>query len=297
MIPSGYRLVEYPSRTDEIGMYVTGDWHETARACAHEMLEADLEEIRANPRGIWLGMGDYSDAIGVRDKRFDTEAYADDITIRDLGKFAFVSAKRIEWLMHPIRRQCLGLLYGNHELTMMKLSEGRQMHAWLCTELGVPCLDYSTVFQLRFVRNHRLRDGMIRLSTWIPGQPPLARSTDRGSTWTVTIFAHHGAGAAQTPGGKLNKLRAAMDFFPYVDLTILAHVHEQKCEPSTVLLTDADCTKIRSHDRKGVISGTYLRTYAEGEVTYPEERLYRPVPLGMARIVFTPDKHKFMVEM
>lgn len=296
MIPGGYRLVEYPSRSDEIDMYITGDWHETARACAHERLEQDLREIGDNPRGVWFGTGDYSDAIGVRDKRFDTEAYADDVLISDLGKFGMVSVKRIERLMRPIRGKCLGLLYGNHELTMMKMTEGRQLHAWLCTQLGVPCLNYSTIFQLRFSRNSHLKDGTIRLSTWMPGNPPLMHGTGH-TTWTVTIFAHHGAGAAQTPGGKLNKLRAAMDFFPYVDLTILAHVHEQKCEPSTVLTTDPDCTEIREHTRKGVISGTYLRTYVDGEATYPEERLYRPVPLGMARVSFTPDKKKFEVVM
>ena len=286
MIPGGVRWIEHSSRTDELRLYWTADWHIGNRACALEMLQDDLKAIEEDDHGFWLGGGDFSECIATDDKRFDPEVVSPDIKVSELGRLGYALGERVRDLMKPIAHKCLGLLYGNHEDKYMKSKDAQMLHAWLCHELGVPDLGYSTIFDLRFRRSGR------------GGKPPRLVSkspSSCGDAWSVRVFAHHGAGAAQTPGGKLNTLRKAMDYFPMADLTLLAHVHEQKVEPSVVLDADRECTRIVAKTRRGAISGTYLKTYEDGPATYGEKKLYRPVPLGMTPIYFWPDQRKFRV--
>ena len=290
MIPGGVRWVYYKSRKAEVRLWWTGDWHVGNRGCAIDELKDDIAAIAADPYALWLGGGDYSDCVNYRDRRFDPEAISNDISVEELGHLGHALGERVRDLMKPIAGKCLGLLYGNHEDKYMQNTDAQQLHSWLCEELGVPNLGYSTVFDIRFTRRPRIKTP-IRLAGCTPGHHP----PRNGDKWSVRVFAHHGAGYAQTPGGKLNKLRSAMDFFPGADLTLLAHVHEQKVEPSVVLDCDQNCTRIVQHRRRGAISGTYLRTYVEGAAGYGEKKLYRPVPLGMTEIRFMPNKQDMRV--
>ena len=283
MKAGGTRWVEYPSRSDEIRLYWTADWHISNSACAMKQLKRDLKLIEDDPCGLWLGGGDYSDCIGVADRRFDPEVFSPDVSVHELGRLGHALGERVRDLMGPIAPKCLGLLYGNHEDKYMQSHEAQQLHGWLCQELGVMDLTYSTIFDIGFRRNPR--SAHVRL----------VQKARSGDSWTVRVMAHHGAGAAQTPGGKLNKLRRAMDFFPHADLVLLAHVHEQKVEPSTVLDGNHDCTEIVEHRRTGAIAGTYLRTYAEGVATYGEKKLYRPVPIGHTMVTFRPQRKQMLV--
>lgn len=285
MKAGGTRWIEYPSRRDEIRLYWTADWHIGNAGCAMKQLKRDLKVIEDDPSGFWLGGGDYADCIGVNDRRFDPEVFSPDVSVHELGRLGHALGERVRDLMAPIAPKCLGLLYGNHEDKYMQSNEARQLHGWLCEELGVPNMGYSVIFDLGFRR--------------VPARKKIAigkrNAKGGGDGWRVRTFAHHGAGAAQTPGGKLNTLRRAMDYFPYSKLTLLAHVHEQKVEPSTVLDGNQDCTEIVAHTRKGVIAGTYLETYAQDFTTYGEKRLYRPVPIGHTVVTFKPQQHQVLV--
>ena len=57
----------------------------------------------------------------------------------------------------------------------------------------------------------------------------------------------------------------------------------------TPLCADADCTKIRNRTRLGVVSGSYLKTYAQGVTSYGEQKGYEPVTLGAAWVKINPE--------
>jgi hypothetical protein len=95
------------------------------------------------------------------------------------------------------------------------------------------------------------------------------------------VFVHHGAGYAVTPGGKVNKLIAARNAFT-ADIYFLGHVHDQMARREPTLGANLDCTKIEQKQRLGLISGSYLRTYKQGSISYGEQKMYRPTTLGAA---------------
>jgi predicted phosphodiesterase len=289
VIPGGQRWIEHKSRKDELRLYWTADWHTWSKNCALELLKEDIQRIADDPMGFWLHGGDYAEFIGYQDKRFDPEAMAEHVKVAELARIGHAQAAFVRDLMLPIADKCIGVMEGNHEQKYMQRTQSRQLHSWLCEELGVPNLGYSTIFDLCFRRNSRsTKPGVL-----------LAVSPNRRNLHTsrYRVFAHHGAGYAQTPGGKLNKLIQAMDYFPRADLVLLGHVHDQKAQRMPRLGANADCTELTAHDQVGAICGSYLRTYGEGAAGYGEQKLYRPVPLGMTVITFRPDKREMRVEI
>ena len=165
--------------------------------------------------------------------------------------------------------------------------EQTHLHAWLCEELKVPNFGYCVLFDVIFVRD--------------PSRPaPIMfrqiQASQGYSSWTVRNFAHHGAGFATTPAGKLNRILQFMDSFR-ADVYWCGHVHDQKGQRITSLGADPDCTTIKAYTRLGVISGGYLKTYQQGVTSYGEMKGYRPTVLGSAKVEFTPDKQTFKGEI
>ena len=75
----------------------------------------------------------------------------------------------------------------------------------------------------------------------------------------------------------------------------MGHVHEKMTHQSVPLDGDDKCSKIVQAPQLGVITGSYLKTYAEGVTTYGEQRGYSPVALGAAVITIKPDTKEMEV--
>jgi hypothetical protein len=56
-----------------------------------------------------------------------------------------------------------------------------------------------------------------------------------------------------------------------------------------VLEANADCTKLTNRTKIGVVSGSYLKTYAQGVTSYGEQKGYEPTTLGAAHVQIRPD--------
>ena len=126
---------------------------------------------------------------------------------------------------------------------------------------------------------------MVKIPTLVKAPPDRSKS---GSRWSVRFFAHHGAGFAQSPGGKMNRLVKFMDAFQ-ADVYACGHVHDQIARRQPIIGANAACTELIATERVGIITGSYLKTYAKGNTTYGEQRGYFPVNLGMAGVMLTPD--------
>ena len=283
MEAAGQRWIVHPSRSDVIKIWNLSDLHIINAACAVRDIERDVETIRNDPCSFWLGGGDYCDFIGYTDKRFDPDSVADWVSVQDLSRLGDVGYRRIRDMLYPIRHKCLGLLLGNHEKKYLQHKEQADRQAWLCQELELPAngnLGYCSIFDVLFVRASC-------------AEPTCAWSRPKGVNRSKTqlkmrVFAHHGAGFAQTPGGKLNRLIQFMQSFN-ADLYFCGHVHDQVGRREPTLGCNADCSKITKHERLGLISGSYLKTYAQGVCTYGEQRGYRPTCLGAAWAEINPE--------
>ncbi len=277
MQAAGKRHIWHRSRSDKIKVVYFSDIHWMAKACAEKEVMRTRDEIRDDPNTFWIGGGDYGEFIGFGDaKRFDPDAVADRVRVKDLARLGKATYSAIRDIFEPIKHKCLGLIVGNHEKQYMRRHQQEDLHSWLCTELGVPNLEYSCFMDLVFTRTSKVKE------------PVLKSDPTRGPSRAFRIFCHHGAGAAQTKGGKINRLTAFMKNFD-ADVYFMGHIHDQLGCRIQMLTADAACGKLRNRDKIGVVSGSYLKTYAQGVTGYGEQKGYEPVTLGAAHVVIIPE--------
>ena len=286
----GKWYVTYPSKADVFTVWNFADLHMGSKACAEDRLREDVARVKDDPYALWVGGGDYADFIGYTDRRFDPDSVADWVSVADLAKLGQASIERVRDLFKPIAGKGLGLLLGNHEKKYALAKDHEGLHGWLCTELELPDLGYSCLFDLVFARNPSARRPRLTRAC-----PPYGERNSKESA-SYRFFVHHGAGYAQTPGGKLNRLSKFMDDFQ-ADIYMCGHVHDQVGRRKPQIGADRDCKRLRATERLGVISGSYLKTYAQGVCTYGEQRGYSPVSLGAAWVAIKPSTGELRAEV
>lgn len=286
MEASGKRYIIHKSRKDKFLIWNLSDLHWWNGACDKKSIRRDINIIKNDPFSFWIGGGDYADYIGYTDKRFDPDCVPDNAKIKDLGRLGDVQVREVAKLFEPIKHKCLGLLLGNHELQYQRAKQQANLHAWLCTELGVPNLEYSALLDVVFCRMKSRGDP--KIVTVHPG--------DSCHSSTFRFFVHHGAGFATTPGGKLNKLIQFMQMFE-ADIFMIGHVHDKTGRREPAIGANEPCDKLVEKQKIGVISGSYLKTYAQGETTYGEQRGYRPTTLGAATVSIVPETREMHGEI
>jgi hypothetical protein len=144
---------------------------------------------------------------------------------------------------------------------------------------------YSGWMDIYFVYDKSI-DGCTLQYTKIPPQVYYAK---------LRCFIHHGMGAANTAGGKIKKLQQLVDMVE-ADLVCMSHVHEQFAKAFLRLIVDDSCTKIGQKTTMGLITGSYLRTYAKGFTGYGEVKGYSPTTLGATRAIYSPREMVLRVE-
>jgi predicted phosphodiesterase len=274
MQAAGKVYIFYPSRGDRINLWNFADLHYGNRGCAYDRLIKDRDHILADENSFWVGGGDYADYIGMGDKRFDPRVL-EGIGVADLDQLGHIQTQHIRDLFAPIKHKCLGLLFGNHEAKYMRTFQQFSLHQWLCTELGVPNLGYSALLDIVFTRG--------QCETPRLSRKPSGKTTSR----TFRLYIHHGAGGAQTPGGKMNRLLKFMSDF-HADIYMIGHVHDVIAKRRVTLAANSTCNEIIERQSIGIVTGSYLRTYTQDVTGYGEEKGYSPVPLGATYVEIHP---------
>ena len=289
MQASGQWHIEHPSRGDNFSIWSLADWHLFNAACLVDRLKEDIEKIRLDPNALWTGVGDYAEFISPSDPRFNPDDVSSEVLASDLGRIGPKYIKAVLDLMRPIAHKCLGLGFGNHEFRYMKEKEQQNLHGWLCLELAkfagheIPDLGYSALFDLVFHRHPNIK-------RW-RGPYRTASPPRFGDVFTLRIYQHHGSGAARTSGGKLNGLVAKMREFE-ADLYFVAHAHEKQDQELPVIGANRDCTHLTEIRRVGVRTGSYLRTYAQGQTGYGEMAGFPPSCLGARAVEICPNERR-----
>jgi hypothetical protein len=245
-------------------LYPLFDIHLGSPGCAEDAFARHVERIKADPHGLWLLGGDAIDAIGYRDKRFDPRATPSWLKVSDLARLGGVLFDYLLTFLAPIKSKCVGLAWGNHEDSMLRDSQAWDRWSAFCATIGAPDLGICGLRDLVF----RDRSG---------------RAESK-----IRVLVHHGAGAATTAGGKINRLRKALDDFPGADLVLIGHLHDRVEHYRTGIDADESCQGITDSTRLGVMCGTFLRTYTAGSTSYGEIRGYSATPLGNPVIEIDP---------
>lgn len=249
---------------DTYRLYDLSDIHWGNRGCAASKLRSIVEMIRCDRRATVILGGDQIDAISPGDKRFDAGVLDDRAlkSLADLGNLGEVLTESLVEELNPIRSKIKVALMGNHERTLMLRMGQAGLHGHLCRRLDALNGGFSCLFDLVFV------------------DPEKTRVTYR-------VYAHHGSGAAQTPGGKINRLVRFMDL-ALSDITLTGHTHEMLEYSRSRVGANRECNKITNVDQLGVVCGTFLRTYTQNVVGYGEVAGYHPTSIGTPAIEIVP---------
>jgi hypothetical protein len=260
-------MIKY-RRSDKFSIYTLGDIHLGTIHCAEHQLKNKINEIKKDPMAYWVGMGDYGDYITPKDKRWSSGDIAPWVKQDDIGESV---RERLRELFEPIKDKCIGLLYGNHEVSYSKQNDGK-VHEHICKDLKLDNLGYSCFIHFIFKRI--------------------------GSTESHLIkgFFTHGNGGARTPGAKLNYLRDVMSSFD-ANIYGYAHVHDIKVHSPDVLKS-TDSLEISAKSKIGALTGCWFRTYTQGKVaSYGEVKVYPPSRIGCPKFIICPNQGSISVEI
>ena len=253
------------TRPDVFKLYPLGDIHAGSIHCAENKIKDKVQEIRQDKNSYWIGMGDYADCILKDDPRFDIEGISPWVT---KGNIAESQRQWIVELFKPIKNKCLCLLTGNHEESI-HLHTQIDFTRNLCHDLDIPYGSYAC-----FVR-------------WIFSR------TNSGTKRQYVIHAWHGAGAAQTEGSRVNRLKRLIDTFE-ADIFLMGHLHDiESYRPEKIALRN---DKVKNIHKVAAITGSWLKAYTEGLPTsYAERNGYKPSYLGCPCITIDPDKDSLQI--
>jgi hypothetical protein len=287
METTGSRLILYRNKDAQFRFWPFADIHLGQAGCTKHQLEADIKQVKDDPYSVWGLFGDYADFINVRDRRFDASVFDEEILAKELASLGAYLMEKVYKYFEPIKEKCLGLGFGNHEYMYMKDNDHAHMHELLCKHMDAKNLGYCGLFDLYLKHDAGLRKSV----SVIKDSGPV-----RGAgVFKVRIGYHHGFGAAATAGGKINALKKLTDQFD-ANLLICGHMHEKVSKGFVRLGANEDCTKIVEIPYLGIVTGSYLKTYHHGVVSYGEIKGYPPTILGVSCARIIPCQRQLIAE-
>lgn len=267
------RTIAHASRKDVIRIYPLGDVHIGAATCDEKRFLATVDEIAADDNAYWIGMGDTCEFIQRSDPRFDAGGLAEWIDLRDIDITA-QQRDRFVSFVKPIADKCLGLLKGNHELSIHKHYE-RAIFDEIVAKVKGLMKEPPDKLGLGF-------SGWIKLR-----MERMAPEAQKGNVWAIDIYAHHGYGGGQLAGGKALKLERILGRFD-CDLALVGHWHTRETVRSVVMGITRQ-GKPRERYRVAVGTGSWMRSLQEDAETYGEVRGYAQTAIGCPIIWLNPN--------
>lgn len=267
--------VTLPSTKDKATIHIFSDIHRAAAGCDSKKLRCDINKFRfaVEEKGevhLWLGGGDWSNAIGPKDRRFDQMAVAEEFQQYVGGDLFGVEARVLADEFRPIRDYGIGIGMGNHEDKIAAQGEFNPS-VDIAERLNLPFLGYNAI---------------IRFRVTIKG---------KSHSSTCVMYWHHGRGAARTAASKLKMLQDMTSVID-ADVYVVGHTHEIVDAPGVVLsVSRRGFLRLIAREQLFLNSGTYLKTYNErkrpqksgqyneGAVAatdYGEKAAYKPTVIG-----------------
>jgi len=269
MLTTGLFTVHEVRIKAKIGEPVTlrpfGEVHRDSNRHAETEWKEWLTHAKGKKNAVFLGMGDYTDGVSTSERQVLNCGGLHDTTSKSLEKFYKGIVGGLAKELSFMRGRLLGMLGGNHYVTF---TDGSNSDNMLCQALGAKFLGVSCFVRLVF-------------------------EFERTST-ALDIFAHHGKGGGSLPGSTFNtveKMLAGAD----ADIYLMGHDHKKGCIPSTPRLRVVSTQRnlnVRAREPWLGRTGSFLKAYEPGEVSYNVDAGRSPCSLGGIEFEITPQRVK-----
>ena len=230
-------------RGRELLLEPLGDVHIGSRFVDYEHLRERIEAIRSDENRYWIGMGDYIESIGPYrrgrvDKRWMEWLNKHGITtpLQQFDEFFK--------LVEPIRDKCLGLLFGNHDVTNLDLMDLEL----LCREKGYRFLGTMAMIKLN-INNVR----------------------------SDIIWACHGSYNGMRTGGAINRLEDLSRKY-YAHVYLHAHSHIKNAATGERIEATFNPPRLIKRKLVYVLTGCFVKQHEVNDVTWFE---FKPTPRSM----------------
>lgn len=239
-----------------------GDIHRHAPNCDVDRWLAFVEMCQQDDQYTrYIGMGDYEDFASATERIMFDDSRKHESTAQTLDEMAQKFLEELAEELSFAKGRLLGLVEGNH---YWKFTDGTTSTQRLCRLLGCKYLGVSAFIQLRLVCG-----------------------TKHNTENQMTIWAHHGLGAARLVGGSVNKVEQMRETFPMADVYLMGHDHKRGAWPVSVLeLTSTRFPALRYRKQWLCRTGSFLRGYVAGNSSYIVDRAIPPTDIGAIRLEF-----------
>ena len=266
------KRIVYKSRADVFSLWFLGDLHLGSASCDEAAIVETVKHIKADPRALWVGVGDLGEFIPRQDWRArqtqlaswlrgeeDEKDYEDDLVAKELDVIADK--------LHPIAKKCLGLVRGNHEDKHLT-TFGRNVQRDICKRLQVDNLTDEAWIRVLF-----------------------NRCEEDGHTQTLDLYCHHGWFSGRKSGGKVNNLHDLLGRWN-ADIVAVGHGHERVIAPPLITERVNRAGNLEEWRRYSLMTGSFMRTHEAGKTSYASGKGFAPNDIGAVCIEFVPDKNR-----
>lgn len=252
-------------RNQSIRLIPFGDIHFDSPAFCHDTWQEFLERTKEVKDTYYLGMGDYLDSYSTSERGIIYDGNLHESTRKRQEADDRLRVTTLANQLKHLKGRVIGLMGGNH---FQQYTDGSTSDMLLANKLGCPYLGACCALRIKLKW-----DG--------------ATKGNHSHSTSFDIFAHHGKGGGTTAGGRFNsveKMAAVCD----AEIYLMGDNHARGVFPlGDMLYLDHCSTGIKLRARKRWIgrTGSFLRGYEPGEVSYVVDRCLPPANLGWIEFV------------
>jgi hypothetical protein len=232
-----------------------GDVHRDSSSFANHEWEQFLAYAKAQPKALFLGMGDYMDFASTSERTIIKDERLHESTRDTLNGVAKGIVKTLSNELSFMRGRMLGMIGGNHYYTF---NDGDTSDHVLAASLGAKFLGVCSLIRVTF------------------------KCGKRSHSVSIDIMAHHGKGGGMLAGSSFNtveKMQSVME----ADIYLMGHDHMKGCIPARprLRLTQGG-GRMSVKERTPVLgrTGSFLKSYEPGMVNYNVDVCRSPCALG-----------------
>jgi len=242
-----------------------GDVHRDSDMHADEHWKEFLAYAKKQKNAVFLGMGDFTDGVSTSERIILGDAGMHDTTRKTLEGVYKGVVKTLTNELSFMRGRLIGMLGGNHYL---RFDNGDTTDHLLAANLSTKFLGVCSFIRLAIAGDNPSRDS------------------------SLDIFAHHGKGAGITTGGQFNSVEKMMNSAD-ADIYLMGHTHAKGCVPSFPrlrLISAGDKGGLSVRERTPWLgrTGSFLKAYEPGQVSYNVDAARSPCALGWIEFDITP---------
>lgn len=258
-------VINHDKYNEPIYLIPFGDVHKFSPMHSKNHWKSFLDWAKTKKRAIFLGMGDYID-IGSTSERFIlNDPHLHDSTKKTLEELylqqVMAFCKDIEFM----RGRLIGVINGNH---YGYFQSGITTDQKIADIMGCKYLGCTSLVRLAF------------------------HHTKRKTPLKLDLYLHHGRGGGRTAGASMNPVRD-MVHTADADIYLMGDNHQKGLDTKSHLRLVGDTPPTLRH-RKILFgrTGSFLKGYEEGEVSYVADANLPPSDLGVLKIELTPKRQE-----